>query len=208
MQNLEKGRLMKAEDLIPMKAGHTISKAVSSQFVLFSLAADTDISPETFIEDKSFYVFKGDACITGQKLSTGDMITVQRGTPLGIHTEGGAYLLEGTWEGEKDMNLEKGKVLKLKDQIEYVDGAISNVDLAKREGVKFALLAFDEGQGLTPHTAPGDALIIALEGKARVTMGDVEAVLEEGNQFVFEKGKLHSVQALTKFKMGILLVIE
>lgn len=106
------------------------------------------------------------------------------------------------------MNLEKGKALQLKDQIEYVEGGIANVDLAKREGVKFALLAFDEGQGLSPHTAPGDALIMALEGRAVLTMGDEATEVEAGQQFVFQKGVLHSVQALTKFKMAILLVME
>lgn len=208
MQNLERGKVLRPADLLPQKPGHTISKAIARDFVLFSLAADTDISPETFVEDKSFLVYEGEAVIDGKRVGAGDIVVAERGHPLGIHTETGAYFLEGSWEGEKDMKLEKGVVLHLKDQIDYVEGGIANVDIAKREGTKFALLAFDEGQGLSPHTAPGDALIMALEGRAHVTMGDKEADLEAGDQFVFEKGKLHSVQALGRFKMAILLVIE
>ncbi|MGI6157185.1 MAG: cupin domain-containing protein [Saccharofermentanales bacterium] len=206
--NMDKGRILKASDLLPMKAGHTISKGLSETFVVFSMAPDTDISPEIHYEDKCYYVFGGDATVAGLALTTGDLAVIEKNTPLGVHTEDGAYLLEGTWKDGHDMKLEKGKILHLKDQIDYVDGAIANVDIAKNKNLKFALLAFDEGQGLTPHTAPGDALIVALEGRAKVTMGDIEATMEAGDQFVFEKGKSHSVSAISRFKMAILLVID
>lgn len=209
MERIAKGQVLKMADILPMKAGHTISKAIADQWVFFSLAAGTDVSAETFYEDKMFICFEGEALVAGERLTAGDVLMVPAGTALGIQTpeEQGAYLLEGTWEGVQNMNLDYGKILQLKDQIDYVDGSISNVDLAHNAGMKFALLAFDKGQGLTPHTAPGDALIMALEGKARVTMGDVTAELNEGDQFVFQKGVPHSVQALERFKMAILLVL-
>ena len=153
MERIEKGKVLKAEDLLPMKAGHTISKAIDDHFVLFSLAEDTDISPETYLEDKSYFVFKGEADVVGQHLKQGDFIVIKSETLLGIETTGGAYILEGTWKGDEDMKLEKGVVLSLKDQVEIVEGGIANMDIAKREGMKFALLAFDKS-GLTPHSAP------------------------------------------------------
>ena len=133
---------MKAEDLLPMKAGHTISKAIDDHFVLFS-PEDTDISPETYLEDKSYFVFKGEADVVGQHLKQGDFI-VKNETLWGLKQLAG-YILEGTWKGD-DMKLEKGVVLSLKDQVEIVEGGIANMDIAKREGMKFALLAFDKGQ--------------------------------------------------------------
>ena len=94
-----------------------------------------------------------------------------------------------------------------KDQIDIIEGGIANLDIAKREGMKFALLSFDKGQGLTPHSAPGDALVIALEGSARLTMGEVVAEVEAGDQFVFERNIPHGVEALTPFKMALLMVV-
>ncbi len=205
---LRKGTVLQAEDLIPVKAGHTISKGLAAELVLFSLAADTDISAETYFEDKSYYVFKGSADICEYTVHEGEIILLEKGQPVGLNTKEGAILLEGTWRGEHNMKLEKGKVLNLKDQIDYIEGAIANVDLAKRDGMKFGLLAFDEGERLTPHSAPGDALIMALEGKAELTMGDVTVVLEAGEQFVFEKNIPHSVTPIGRFKMAILMVVE
>lgn len=204
-----KGQRLTPEDLIPIRSGYTISKALAPSFVLFSLSEGTDISAETYLEDKSYLVLKGEALILEHSLKAGDILTVPRNTLLGIDTtEAGVVLLEGTWEGEDEMKLEKGKVLQLKDQIDYLEGGITNLDIAKRQGMKFGLLAFDKGQGLTPHSAPGDALIIALEGEAEVTMGGVPSVLRAGDQFVFEKNIPHSVHALTQFKMAILMVVE
>lgn len=66
--------------------------------------------------------------------------------------------------------------------------------------MKFVLMAFDEGTGLTPHRAPGNAILTALEGK------DYE--LTAGQSFRFDKNGLHSVTAQGKFKMSLLLVLE
>lgn len=59
-----------------------------------------------------------------------------------------------------------GEVMKLKDLIPYEAGSIVNMDIASNNAMKFVLMAFDEGTGLSPHRAPGDALIFALEGAA------------------------------------------
>ena len=54
----------------------------------------------------------------------------------------------------------------MKDLISYEEGSIANLDLAHTDNMKFVLMAFDEGTGLTPHRAPGNAILTALEGKA------------------------------------------
>ena len=56
--------------------------------------------------------------------------------------------------------------------------------------MKFVLMAFDEGTGLTPHRAPGNAMLTA------------------GQSFRFDKNGLHSVTAQGRFKMSLLLVLE
>lgn len=208
MQGVKKGEVLSAEALIPLKKGHTISKGLAKNIVLFSLAADTDISEETYLEDKSYWLLSGRATVAGYELKSGEIVLIPRGTLLGLSSASGAYLMEGTWEEENVMKLEKGKVLALKDQIDFVEGGISNKDLAKGEGMKFGLLAFDKGQGLTPHSAPGDAMLTALEGRAHVTMGDIEADIEAGESIVLEKNVPHSVLALEPFKMSILMVVD
>ena len=99
-----------------------------------------------------------------------------------------------------------GQVFSLKDVITYLDGGISNYDVFSRDDLKIVLMAFDAGEGLTPHTAPGDALIFALEGEADMEVGDETYRIKAGEQIVFPKGVRHNVTALTKFKMALVLV--
>ena len=74
--------------------------------------------------------------------------------------------------------------------------------------MKFVLMAFDEGTGLTPHRAPGNAIIFALEGKATIGYEGKDYTLSAGENFRFDKNGLHSVTAQGKFKMALLLVLE
>ena len=85
---------------------------------------------------------------------------------------------------------------------------IANLDIAHADNMKFVLMAFDEGTGLTPHRAPGNAILTALEGKAIIGYEGKDYELNAGESFRFDKNGLHSVTAQGKFKMSLLLVIE
>ena len=88
------------------------------------------------------------------------------------------------------------------------EGSIANLDLAHTDNMKFVLMAFDEGTGLTPHRAPGNAILTALEGKAIIGYEGQDYELTAGQSFRFDKNGLHSVTAQGKFKMSLLLVLE
>lgn len=104
--------------------------------------------------------------------------------------------------------IKSGEVMKLKDLISYEEGSISSLDVVSNDTMKFVLMAFDEGTGLTPHRAPGNAIIFALEGKVTIGYEGKDYKLSEGENFRFDKNGLHSVTADGKFKMGLLLVLE
>lgn len=202
---LEKGKILDLRDAVVSKKGYTISKAITKNAVLFSLGKDTDITPERYKEDKVFYILEGKVEIQNKKVDKGEIYRANIQELLGLVALDDTVLLEMTIEGDGKMALESGKVFKLQDLIEYTDGSIANLDLIKKDGMKFVLLSFDEGEGLAPHSAPVNAMVMALEGKAKVTMGDIEAEIEGGEQFVFEKDIDHSVTAITKFKMALLM---
>ena len=104
--------------------------------------------------------------------------------------------------------VKSGEVMKLKDLISYEDGSIANLDVVSNSTMKFVLMAFDEGTGLTPHRAPGNAILTALEGKAIIDYEGQDYELNAGESFRFDKNGLHSVTPQGKFKMSLLLVIE
>ena len=105
-------------------------------------------------------------------------------------------------------NVKTNEVFALKNLISYEEGSIANMDVVSTPDMKYVLMAFDEGTGLTPHRAPGNAIVFALEGKATIGYEGKDYELSEGECFRFEKNGLHSVTANGKFKMALLLVLE
>ncbi len=74
--------------------------------------------------------------------------------------------------------------------------------------MKFMLMAFDGGQGLKEHTAPWDAILFALEGKASIGYEGREYEIKAGESFFFAKDVLHWLKTEEPFKMALLLVSE
>ena len=90
----------------------------------------------------------------------------------------------------------------------YADGKIVNMDLAHNDKVKFVVMSFDAGTGLSEHAAPGEALVMALDGEAVIGYEGQEQVIHTGETFKFDKFGKHSVSATKQFKMALLLVLE
>ena len=105
-------------------------------------------------------------------------------------------------------NIKTNEVFLLKDLINYEEGSISNIDVVSTNNMKYVLMAFDEGTSLTPHRAPGNAIVFALEGNATIGYEGKDYNISAGECFKFEKNGLHSITANGKFKMALLLVIE
>ena len=158
----------------------------------------------------SLYInLDGSIRIGDHKLSADQAIFSGDLNSYAIYADEDSYLLEISYNKKENKMLKlenMGQVFSLKDVITYLDGGISNYDVYSRDDLKIVLMAFDAGEGLTSHTAPGDALIFALEGEADMEVGDETHRIKAGEQIVFPKGVRHNVTAVTKFKMALILV--
>lgn len=96
--------------------------------------------------------------------------------------------------------IKAGEVFKLAEFVPYADGKIVNMDVVHNDKMKFVVMAFDEGTGLSEHAAPGEALIFALDGEAIIEYEGQEHPIKTGENFHFAKGGLHSVKATSKFR--------
>lgn len=103
-------------------------------------------------------------------------------------------------------NIEKTKVLTLKDQVEYQKGQVVSKTLVQNELVSMTIFSFDKGEEISSHTADGDAMVTVLEGKGRFTIGGEVFILNEGETVIMPKGIPHAVYGEEKFKM--LLVVS
>ena len=181
----------------------------------FSRGKGTSISQERYDMTSVYIGAEGNAdFVIGEeknklKLSSGDVIIVPGKTLCGVECDTGAVYTEIIIKKEIIMNniLKTGEVFKLKDLIQYEEGSISNLDIVRNDTMKFVLMAFDEGTGLQPHRAPGNAIVFALR-QAVINCEGKDYNISTGENFRFEKDGLHSVTANGKFKMALLLVIE
>ena len=204
----------------PARDGMTISRDTKlgkeNVITFFALGAGTSISQERYDTTSVYIGAEGDASfITGedaarQSFTDGDMLIVPGGTLCGVDSESGAVYTEIIIKKEITMNnlVKAGEVMKLKDLIQYEDGSISNLDVASNPSMKFVLMAFDAGTGLSEHAAPGEALVMALDGEAVIGYEGQEQVIHAGETFKFDKFGKHSVSATKQFKMALLLVLE
>ena len=101
-----------------------------------------------------------------------------------------------------------GEVFKLSELVPYADGKIVNMDVVHNDKMKFVIMAFDEGTGLSEHAAPGEAIIFALDGEAVIRYEGKDHYIKAVENFHFAKAGLHSVKATKKFKMALLLTLE
>lgn len=210
------------EQLRPIKDGMTISRDAkmgqTTAVTFFSLGKDTSISQERYDVTSIYIGAKGTAdFLIGDQakkvpVSDGACLIVPGGTLCGVETATGTVYTEIIIKKENDVQMnnivKSGEVMKLKDLISYEEGSIANLDVVSNGTMKFVLMAFDEGTGLTPHRAPGNAIIFALEGKATIGYEGKDYTLSAGENFRFDKNGLHSVTAQGKFKMALLLVLE
>lgn len=214
-------KVFKIEDLRPIRDEMTISRnsrlSDKTPITYFSLGKGTSISQDSYDNTTVYIVAKGcadfliGAYVAKHTISEGDMLVVPSKTLCGVTTETGCIYTEIIIKKENNnMNkiIKSGEVMKLKDLISYEDGSITNIDVVSNDTMKFVLMAFDEGTGLTPHRAPGNAIIFALEGKAVIDYEGKDYTISAGENFRFDKNGLHSVTADERFKMGLLLVLE
>jgi quercetin dioxygenase-like cupin family protein len=88
----------------------------------------------------------------------------------------------------------------------YQEGAVVSRTLIHRNTATVTLFAFDEGQGLTEHTTPFDALAQILEGDAEISISGKPLTLTAGDIVLMPAHEPHAVKALAKFKMLLTMI--
>ncbi len=214
MKNISKGIILKAEEMIPARENQTISKKLVDLYdlhiLLMSLDQNTSISPEFYAEERIYFALKGELKFNNERLINNELILFEKNKLFDIEAREKSIFLEIAinLKEEEMKNIDKGQKIKLVDNLDYIDGAIANIDLVSKDDFRVVMMAFDAGEGLKPHKAPGDALVLALEGKAKLLVGDKEVEIESGEQIVFPANVMHNVTAITRFKMLLILSVD
>lgn len=198
--------------------GCTVSEAIcrgETSVVCFSLAAGTDISAEIYFSPKLLIAAGGEVEVLlpdeeTRTLHALDAIVTPVDVPVGTRAGVSAVYLEINIGRNPSMNqaIKTGEIFRLSELVPYQDGKIVNMDVASSKTMKFALMAFDAGTGLSEHAAPGDALIFALDGEGVIGYEGEKHVIRAGENFRFARGGKHYVRADKRFKMALFLTLE
>ncbi|MDD5155061.1 MAG: cupin domain-containing protein [Candidatus Omnitrophica bacterium] len=103
-------------------------------------------------------------------------------------------------------NIKKANVVKLTDLVRYQKSAVISREIIRKEAGTVTVFSFDKGEGLSEHIAPFDALVYILEGKAQIFISGRRYVLKKGEMIIMPQGKPHSLAAINKFKMLLVMV--
>jgi quercetin dioxygenase-like cupin family protein len=99
-----------------------------------------------------------------------------------------------------------GSVNDLAGLIAYQEGAIVSRTLIKKPTGTVTLFAFDQGQELSEHTAPFDAMVQVLDGEAQVTIGGNPLRLASGQIVIMPANVPHALKATGRFKMLLTMI--
>jgi quercetin dioxygenase-like cupin family protein len=101
---------------------------------------------------------------------------------------------------------EKNRVFRFDEEVSFADGSIVSKNVLKKDTGNISLFAFDKGEGLSEHTAPFDATVMIIDGKAEITVGGKVHLLETGDSIIMPANIPHALRAVEKYKMVLIMI--
>src|SRR5512134_159677 len=100
----------------------------------------------------------------------------------------------------------KSEILNLIELVNYQDGSVVSRQITKADAGNVTLFAFDQDQELSEHTAPFDALVHILDGRAEIRISGKPFDLQTGEAIIMPADEPHALKALTPFKMLLTMI--
>ena len=102
--------------------------------------------------------------------------------------------------------VKSAEVKELINLLHYQESSIVSRVLLKNKGGTVTLFAFDAGEGLSEHTAPFDALVVVIDGKAEIEIAGESFQVGQGQTIILPANQPHAVRAATRFKMLLIMI--
>ncbi len=99
-----------------------------------------------------------------------------------------------------------GKALDPAGLVAYQEGAVVSRTIIEAQTGTVTLFAFGAGQGLSEHSAPFDALVYVLDGRAEVIIGGQANDVNAGQMIIMPADVPHALHAPEAFKMLLVMI--
>jgi quercetin dioxygenase-like cupin family protein len=102
--------------------------------------------------------------------------------------------------------LAKAQSTVLADLVNYQEDSIVSRTLIDKKAGTVTVFAFDEGQGLSEHTAPYDAIVYIIDGEAEIIISGKIITAKEGEMVIMPAHQPHALKAVKKFEMLLIMI--
>ena len=102
--------------------------------------------------------------------------------------------------------LAKAQSTVLADLVNYQEDSIVSRTLIDKKAGTVTVFAFDEGQGLSEHTAPYDAIVYIIDGEAEIIISGKIITAKEGEMVIMPANQPHALKAVRRFKMMLVMI--
>ncbi|AKJ65294.1 hypothetical protein L21SP4_02061 [Kiritimatiella glycovorans] len=102
--------------------------------------------------------------------------------------------------------MEKTQAFNPSAMVEYQEGSVVSRTIAEKDTGTVTLFAFAEGQGLSEHTAPFDALVMVLDGRAEIAVSGTDHTVRAGEMLRMPANEPHALRADEPFKMMLIMI--
>lgn len=98
------------------------------------------------------------------------------------------------------------KSISLVDMVDYQKNAVVSKTIIEKKTGTVSLFAFDQGQGLSEHTAPFDALVQVLDGEVEIKFSGQSYHVKQGEIIIMPANEPHALSAVKNFKMLLTMI--
>ena len=98
------------------------------------------------------------------------------------------------------------KAVKMADLVSYQPGSVVSREVISKKTGTVTIFAFDQGQGLSEHAAPFDALVHILDGSADITISGKPHRVAASEMIIMPANEPHSLKAPEPFKMALIMI--
>jgi quercetin dioxygenase-like cupin family protein len=99
-----------------------------------------------------------------------------------------------------------GRAIDLAGLAEYQEGAVVSREVINKKTGTVTIFSFDEGEGLSEHTATFDAMVVILDGEAEIAIEGKPNRVKAGQFIIMPGGKPHALKAISRFKMLLIMI--
>ncbi len=104
------------------------------------------------------------------------------------------------------LKINAAEVNNLSQLVDYQPGSVVSREIIQKTTGTITVFSFDEGQGLSEHKAPFDALVQILDGEAEIMIGDKNFQVKQGEMIILPVDVVHALKAVKRFKMLLIMI--